>query len=662
MKFITSIVRNINFLLFFAILTTLIGTTIFAAERFLLVYSFANIDLKDINFSDLQKLFGVGFRLDIHIGIQITCALSIICLVLSLFKQNRIAGNIASICFSVFIVISIFASVINFYYYRTYEKVIDVFFYNFFNEDINALAITVYKDYPIILIFIGLILSALIVYSVIKKLIKVIAKVFEKTNVYVSLAMLVILLFFVGVFYNGGFTTTKIRAKAVTFNDISPVKVINQARSNPISLFHMYFKEYREARQINISNPSEQEYTAILNKFSLPRENIKIRSFYSVTDKNEYLENNKPNVVVVFAESLSYQMSTFDSDSFDLLSSLRLNLQEDHHFKYFISEGGATLKSVVRFLFRVPFYLLPYHTDFSKLHYRTFAFEPYLKQGYELAYISGSPCSWGNLSTILKNHGVTKFACADSILEKYPEAPNLYWGVADEYLYKYAEDLLNEASKNNKPLAIFMLTTTNHTPHALPSNYVGLDTDKFPQKILSEHSRYPHDEVIKHYGTYRYSAEMLGNFINKVKNSDVLKNNTVIAFTGDHNARIGNSDPNFDQTIVKGVLTSFYIPEVLKQSQNFIYKKDKVGSHKDIMPTLIEHTLSNQEYVKLGCDLFSDKECPYSFGFNEEVLIENNKSDTSYTNEKAKADYQNYTELLQFIFSYQVYNNSYGDK
>ena len=658
MKFINNLIRNINFLLLFAIVTTLIGSVIFSIERFFLVYSFANIDFKEINFTDLQKLFSLGFSLDIHIGIQITCVLSIVCLIISIFKKNFAITKGTSYCFAFFLVISIFSCLVNYYYYRTYENVIDVFFYNFLNEDIKALSITICNNYPIIYILIGLIVSAFCVYHCLKKIGAFLAKFIEKSNVYTAPILLVVLLFFVGVFYNGGFTTTRIRAKAVTFYDISPVKVINQARSNPISLFHVYFKEYREARQINISNPTEEDYTKILNVYSLPRENNKIRSFYSTTDNNNFLKNNKPNVVVVYAESFSYDMSTFDSETFNVLSSLRSNLKEDLHFKNFISEANATLKSVVRFLFRVPFYLMPYHNEYSQLHYSTFAFTPYLKQGYDLAFISGSPCSWGNLSSILKNHGVTKFACADSILEKYPEAPNLYWGIADEYLYKYAEDMLKEASTNNKPIAIFILTTTNHTPYTLPSNYHGLDDSNIPPEIFTQFSRYPKDEVIKHYGTYRYSTEMLGNFINNVKSSDIIKNNTVIAFTGDHNARIGIFDPNYPQTKARGVLTSFYIPEIIKQNQNIQYNREKLGSHKDIMPTLIEHTLSNQEYIKLGCDLFSDKECPYSFGYNDEVLIENNTTDTSYSNEKAKTDYQNYTDLLQFIFAYQVFNNS----
>lgn len=623
---------------------------------------------------------------------------------------------LAAICLSV----SALSVMINFFYYRTYGNTIDVFFFNFFNEDIAALAATLWSGYPIL----GIAVSVVVLCCLFRFLALRLARFGMRKILKVESRAVVALIFAVAATslywcYFGGFTTKVIRSKAVLFSSISTVKVINDARANPLSLIHRNFKEYREARTIN---PVKITYGAVDDVFgffgigrqfggtygtemeangkrvvadepglsaqqrnkrekdNLLSDPVKIdvlRSLEATTKLNPYLEEHKPNVVLVLSESLSSHMASFSADTFDVISELKESLDSDYYFPNFISEGVATQKSLVRLLLRAPYYTLPFHPGFAQLSFETFAFKPYLEQGYEVYYITGSECSWGNMKMLLQSNGVSNFICSNDVMKKYPEAEYLYWGIPDEYLYRYAEDLL---AHTEKPTAIFILNTTNHPPYELPSDYHGHELLLFPQEVFEVFHHQTAEEIRGHFRTYRYAAEMLGKFIKNIKSSAATRDNTFVAYTGDHNARIGIYDYARDSAITgKGVVFGLYVPEAYREHDSIAYDSQRLGSHKDIMPTLIEHTLSNQRYIKLGCDLLSDAGCPFDFGYNEEILAtyDNHVScgnesteqsiDTSKDcrhktgnimdsakNSEARENFNQYTKLLQIVFALQV--------
>ncbi|MGN1393356.1 MAG: LTA synthase family protein [Succinivibrionaceae bacterium] len=649
---------NVLKYLLLVIFVCIISTAIFNLERFTLVYCFSE-NLNGLS-NDLLKLFDIGTKLDLHILIQITFGILLIGVIISLIEKKNLSLVTSFLCvfYSIIISLSCLLSFINFFYYRTYNNVIDTFFFNFFHEDLKALFMTIVLEYPIFKIFLVTTLTYILSYYSIKFFLKSnsINKFIINSNYYTKFILIIICLIFLYTSYYGGFTTTKIRAKSVQFTAISANQVINKARANPISLIHRNYKEYKEASAININNINIQTYKDTINNFNLKQNNDNLLdAFYSKTKNNPYLSEHKPNVVIVFSESLSSQMGSFHSKDFNVLSSLKNSMDSDYYFPNFIAEGEATAKSLLRLLFRSPFYMLPYHNKYVETKYQSFALTPYIEQGYEVYFITGSQCDWGNMQQILNNNGISNMICSRDIIKKFPKADNLFWGIADEYLYYYAEELLQN---NTKPTAIFIMNTTNHPPYELPVTYKETNNIKYPENIFNFFKQAEDDEIISHYRTFRYATEKLGDFINNISNNETTKNNTIITYTGDHNARIGNYNLNEVTAVsAKGVIFGIHIPQNYIDHDNITYNKDIIASHKDIFPTLIEHSLSNQKYLKLGCDILSNEKCPYTFAFNEKYLILENPNTNNLNNNIAKQKHEDYSKLLQVVFSLQVNPN-----
>ena len=55
---------------------------------------------------------------------------------------------------------------------------------------------------------------------------------------------------------------------------------------------------------------------------------------------------------------------------------------------------------------------------------------------------------------------------------------------------------------------------------------------------------------------------------------------------------------------------------------NAVYDRERIGSHKDIMPTLYQLSLSQAPYFQSGCDLLArHPDSGWCFGFNAPYLM-----------------------------------------
>jgi len=161
---------------------------------------------------------------------------------------------------------------------------------------------------------------------------------------------------------------------------------------------------------------------------------------------------------------------------------------------------------------------------------------------------------------------------------------------------------------------------TNHPPYKIPDTY-------HPKKLLAEkaysmRSATTSVEDMQMLETYQYSSNCLGNFITYIKtNQDSY--NTIIAATGDHQMRRINANMPSEIVLDKAVPFYVYIPQEILNNVAWIYDSTRVGSHKDMMPTLMSFSLSEAKYFNLGgknilTDNFSKKQ---AFGINSNVWI-----------------------------------------
>ena len=63
------------------------------------------------------------------------------------------------------------------------------------------------------------------------------------------------------------------------------------------------------------------------------------------------------------------------------------------------------------------------------------------------------------------------------------------------------------------------------------------------------------------------------------------------------------------------------MPEDYVKNTSVVYDRNRLGSQKDIVTTLISHAVSGYSFYSFGCDMLSDEKCTFDFAFNNSVLI-----------------------------------------
>ncbi|QSA18876.1 LTA synthase family protein, partial [Vibrio furnissii] len=116
--------------------------------------------------------------------------------------------------------------------------------------------------------------------------------------------------------------------------------------------------------------------------------------------------------------------------------------------------------------------------------------------------------------------------------------------------------------------------------------------------------------------TFQYASDALGQFIGRVKVSDKLKDNTVIAVTGDHRMRYSSTDEPTEYGLSFAVPLFLDVPQPILDHTPFTYDPQRIGSHRDLFPTLYHFSLSNQDYISLGGENLLAQGGVSNIGFN----------------------------------------------
>ena len=86
------------------------------------------------------------------------------------------------------------------------------------------------------------------------------------------------------------------------------------------------------------------------------------------------------------------------------------------------------------------------------------------KINYSTYFIYGGDADFDNMKGFLISNGFDKVIEQDDFPK---DTPGTMWGVFDEYIFDYAENILDTA---RMPSLITMFTTTNHQPWKIPND------------------------------------------------------------------------------------------------------------------------------------------------------------------------------------------------
>ena len=171
-----------------------------------------------------------------------------------------------------------------------------------------------------------------------------------------------------------------------------------------------------------------------------------------------------------------------------------------------------------------------------------------------------------------------------------------------------------EDSKNKKQF-IFALSTNNHPPYNIPSDYK-LNSLIYTNEI-KEHITGNFELAEQRFKSYAYAIDQVGIFLDKFKKSEFAKN-TIVVVTADNNTIDGIMKYDDNQLLnSKNIPLYFYLPKELKNKLKI--DTSIAGSHKDIFPTLYNLTLKNENYISIGYNLF-DYESKH-YGFNGSMIV-----------------------------------------
>jgi phosphoglycerol transferase MdoB-like AlkP superfamily enzyme len=391
---------------------------------------------------------------------------------------------------------------------------------------------------------------------------------------------------------------------------VSQYKPLNMITPNVFMALDWATTDYKEQRRFD--PVSQRVLTAQMEKMlGQPTPNYHVPT-------NPFLADNPPHVVVAMMESMGMNILVEDDpQTNDLLGSLRPYWENGFLFERFMAGTSATIDSIVMTLFHSPVATIS-HSSFQNIALPSSAVLPYKRAGYEVTFLYGGNGMWRNLANYLPVQGFDRVYDENDIIEAFPEAAQYSgtWGVPDGYLFKYANKVLEEAKK---PTLIFIMTVTNHSPYKVPDYYQPKPTAM--SERLSSLIGYQGDQAKVLLNTFQYASDALGQFIGRVKASDKLKDNTVIAVTGDHRMRYSSTDEPTEYGLTFAVPFFLDVPQPILDHSPFTYDPQRIGSHRDLFPTLYHFSLSNQDYISLGGENLLATDGVSNIGFNASRTI-----------------------------------------
>ncbi len=563
--------------------------------------------------SDLRSSLFLGLRYDL-MPLAYINLLPFLLINFGYFLPGKITIKTLRVC----IIASLYAGyallgwlyLFDYAFYSYFQDHLNILFFGFFEDDTVALLTSVWKNYNLPM---WLTVFALCHYAGFR-LIKFLFSPFDFDLKARMFNYRMILSFFGGILLLGYFARGNFGRLPLSLEDahISSNEFINELSLNGVLTLNRAIKIRKTFGQKEVNYLKRYGFKnweeAYETNFNRPAESTLIGSLKFKSPLNPEAAKNPPHVVVVVMESFGTYWNDQNSSTFNILGSLKEHFEKDIVFENFLSAENGTIGSIVSIatsqVIRPGARFLS-ESDFMKTPLLIAGHMPYKNAGYDTHFLYGGKLGWRDLGKYLKVQGYQHAWGADEVKEAMPELSNIEhkdlgneWGIFDEYLYAFIEEQLRTATR---PQFFLVLTTSNHPPFEFPSSYntLPLEMDK---KILDKVT-VGEDIASKRFYGLQYANQKAGEFLTKIKTT-ALHDKVVVALTGDHSYWIAKgvgSDEEFKRFAVPFYLS---IPERLRPAK---YDIHNFGSHEDIFPTLYPITLSGQEYLKLGEDLFNEE-------------------------------------------------------
>ena len=481
-----------------------------------------------VSTTDLASVVVQGFRFDLKVSAVAGFLLLLVLPWVSGKVQGRIATGVAFLY--------VMLSLVNLHYFGFYKTPIDSLVFGVVEDDTSAVLQTIWHDFPVIwtlLLALALTVGSVWLHRVLLRRLRP-DTVLQSRHIAIQLA-LAIVVFFALVFAGKG--TLREMALQRQHLTVTTSPFLNDMVPNgPIAL--KYAWDSRGQSQ-NLQNPLVGLKAMGFNSPLAAAEALGLRHGSEAEVKaaltaHEPLPPGTPkkNLIFFLMESWSAEPLLYQSPQFDVLGRLAPTLMDPTkacHFSNFDSAQPGTHPTLEAILFSTP--ITPLTMGDVGRKPIPWSIPKVIKDaGYQTLFVTSARSGWRDLNRVLAVQGFDEVVDANNLKESYPDANLGIWGVWDSYVFKYLDKRL-AAQPKDKPLFVFVLTSTNHPPYDLPADY-----HRVPRDMSLWKGETSSDTLLLNLDTYHYAADLLGGFVQSVQ-SGTLKSNTIVAATGDHNVR-----------------------------------------------------------------------------------------------------------------------------
>jgi phosphoglycerol transferase MdoB-like AlkP superfamily enzyme len=475
--------------------------------------------------TDITSIVVQGFRFDLKVSAIAGFLLLLVLPWVSSKAHGRIAG------FVVFVYVML--SLVNLHYFGFYKTPIDSLVFGLVEDDTAAVLQTIWRDFPVVwtlLLAAGLTLASVALH---RRMIGHLQPdtLLQTRHVAVRLVLGIVVLFALLFAGKGTIREMALQRQHLTvttsqfLNDMVPNGVIalkyawdsrgqSQNLSDPlVGLKAMGFESALAAAEVlGLPHGNEAEVKAALTAHPALPTNAQ-----------------KKNLLFFLMESWGAEPMLYQAPNFDVLGRLAPTLDKACHFNNFDSAHAGTHPSLEAILFSTP--ITPLTLGDVGRKPIPWAIPNVIRQaGYQTLFVTSARSGWRDLNRVLKVQGFDEVVDANTLKEAYPDATLGIWGVWDSYVFKYLSKRL-AAQPTDKPLFVFVLTSTNHPPYDLPKDY-----QRVPRDMTLWKGESTSDTLIPNLDSYHYAADLLGGLVQEVQRGP-LRAQTLIAATGDHNVR-----------------------------------------------------------------------------------------------------------------------------
>ena len=530
----------------------------------------------------------MGFRFDVKMG-----AIGAFLLFPLLGWRMGLTRGVVRVWASVFALLA----VINFYYYGFYKLPIDSVIFGLADDDTEAVLKTIWSDFPKLQIAVVLTLA---MWSIHRWAQYVASRVQRWLQTHWQSAwhglQIPLWLFVVMLLGKGTLSGMALQLDNTTATSKS---FLNLMIPNGVTALYNAWDAYRTSTNVGAEDSGLKNYgfdnyqhaARVLGIQGDTPEDVQ-RGLWA----NGKQAPNGKNLVFFQMESWSAEPFLYQSKNVDVLAGLQSKLSSAWHFDNFDSAHNGTHPALEAILFSTPV------TPISNGQYRQVKFDwglanAFKKAGYDTLFVTSGKSGWRELNRVLLIQGFDEVIDAATLSAQYPGAEGGLWGVWDGYMMRAIQERLAKQPKD-RPLFIYAMSTTNHPPYELPSDYkpYTFDLALWPGDKGSEH-------LLPNLQTYRYANDELAKFVDAVQ-THAWGRDTVIAATGDHNVR------TFGQYTTPQ-------SQVLRQQVPFVVwgagpkpcdtAMHQAASHLDMFPTLFPLLGIGQGYLVTGRNL---AQCP----------------------------------------------------